>query len=109
MTLTELIAVATPGPWMLRLTKGSDAPNTIEGDLATADDGECYGKWIATFPELVAAHAEQQKVDAALIVAAVNKMPALIAALKAADHMRNTGEADDCFAYDRARAAVGEL
>ena len=105
MTLTELIAAATPGEWHVE-SRG------VEVTIRDADGVPIAEMWVNGKPYV--------RRDAALIVAAVNKLPALIAALKAADRLSDkflhpstdyewshNRELD--LAYDAARAAVGEV
>lgn len=101
----------TPTPWMLRTFEGSTGmgkPLTIEGDILYHDPNDpttFFGKWIATFPELVPERREQQKEDAAFIVTACNAHDELVAAARrATEHL-----SDSYVELDDLREALAKL
>lgn len=67
----------TPTPWRVRYyaldgIDGAGRPNVLEGDIQEADTPHWYGRWIATFPELLPRASERQHADAEHIVRCVN-------------------------------------
>ncbi|MGA1806701.1 hypothetical protein VHN57_08330 [Sphingobium sp. WW5] len=107
--LRGLIAKATPGPWASRVEPQSypecddkDYPATISGG----------GKHIAFLQERYDANlAQVNDVDAALIVAAINHLPALLDRLEAAERgkaMRDARPNPDWPAATAAMVALAE-
>jgi hypothetical protein len=74
--LRRLLAEATPGPWHIH-------KDNLE-DLVCSPSGTLIAETQLRIPE-----------DAALIVAAVNVLPALLAAVEAAHDWRNAYESND--------------
>lgn len=99
MTLTELIAAATPGPWK------------YAGNYEEKYGADCIAAGITlvtSYPTLDI-DDDQACKNMRLIVAAVNALPKLLAALEAADVLRTHLGHLNCQTYDAARAAVGEV
>lgn len=94
--LERLLQLAAPLPWLIQ----SDEP------LAIVNEARLYRVEIAEvrtgFTEPFDA---EQRASAALIVAAVNALPALIACVKTADDMRALRQ-NSLHAYDAARKVL---
>ena len=71
--LKKLLGKATAGPWHF-----NEDARSINSDQWLAEGASEYRPCIVTLPVWHAAHSYEQKHNAALIVAAVNSLPALI-------------------------------
>lgn len=86
--LRELLAKATPGPW-----QADDGDGGMWGVFADSADGDCDAisyMLEPTAPGYRSLRPEHDEANAALIVAAVNALPALLSTL-AADKERMAG------------------
>jgi len=83
--LRRLLSQATPGPW--EVLRDNPECHLLAVLMEEEEDGET--------PSYVALADVETRTNAALIAAAVNALPALIAAVEAAEHWRNAYESND--------------
>lgn len=79
--LRELLAQATPGPWSVEVRGGTDYTDEAWSTVEVSFDGGESSMGVK--PGLMLGEHEAAEIDAALIVAAVNALPALLDRLEA--------------------------
>jgi len=109
--LRRLLQAATPGPWQAEFASSHVGGKSEITEWFVRRDGDD----VAIAADIIDPHDDQpSKANAALIAAAVNALPALLAVAEAAEHWRNAYESNDpsnesfelmCAALDALREA----